>query len=106
MALAQSAPDRIAHVHLKDVNLTIAKSVADGSTPFVEGVRSGMFTPLGAGDLDIAGIITTLESAGYEGWYVLEQDTALSTTPTEGTGPLEDARRSVDFLRALNTGSE
>ena len=106
LALAQSAPDRIAHVHLKDVNLTIAKSVADGSTPFVEGVRSGMFTPLGAGDLDIAGIVTTLESAGYEGWYVLEQDTALSTTPTEGTGPLEDARRSVDFLRALNTGSE
>lgn len=106
LALAQSAPDRIAHVHLKDVNLTIAKSVADGTTPFIDGVRTGMFTPLGEGNLDIAGIVTTLESAGYQGWYVLEQDTALSSTPAPGAGPLEEARRSVDFLRALNAGFE
>lgn len=103
LALAQSAPSRIGHVHLKDVNLTIAKSVADGTTPFIDGVRSGMFTPLGEGDLDIAGIISALESSGYTGWYVLEQDAALSTTPTSGTGPISDARRSVDFLKALAT---
>ncbi|MBM7788670.1 TIM barrel protein [Tenggerimyces flavus] len=101
LALAQKAPERIGHVHLKDVNLTIAKSVAEGTTPFIDGVRAGMFTPLGEGDLDIAGIVSTLESAGYQGWYVLEQDTALTATPTSGTGPLADAHRSVTFLKSL-----
>jgi inosose dehydratase len=101
LELARTVPSRIGHVHLKDVNLTIAKSVADGSTAFIDGVREGMFTPLGDGDLDIAGIVSTLESSGYTGWYVLEQDTALSTPPAPGAGPLADAHRSVDFLRRI-----
>jgi inosose dehydratase len=101
LALAQSAPERIAHVHLKDVNLAVAKSVAAGEIPFIEGVRTGLFTPLGEGDLDIAGIVTALESAGYQGWYVLEQDTALATTPEAGEGPLADAEKSVAYLRNL-----
>ena len=39
--------------------------------------------------------------AGYDGWYVLEQDTILSGPP-EGEGPVEDVRTSYDFLLALS----
>ncbi|MCH9010203.1 MAG: inosose dehydratase, partial [Chloroflexi bacterium] len=39
-----------------------------------------------------------LESAGYRGWYVLEQDVALSKEPHVGEGPVLDVIRSLEFL--------
>ena len=45
---------------------------------------SGMYRPLGAGDVDVAAIVTSLENAGYAGWYVLEQDTILDAVADRG----------------------
>jgi inosose dehydratase len=42
--------------------------------------------------------VTTLESAGYTGWYVLEQDLVLAEEPPAGAGPVLDVRASRDFL--------
>jgi inosose dehydratase len=44
-----------------------------------------------------ARIVRSLESAGYDGWYVLEQDTVLSGEPA-GEGPAADVRESLRFL--------
>ena len=60
-----------------------------------------MFVPLGTGDVDIAGVIRTLEKSGFSGWYVLEQDVALSKEPDPGGGPKADAEVSVEFLHGL-----
>lgn len=94
--LLRQAAGRVAHVHLKDVRLDVAATVRD--TSYIDAVRRGMYAPLGDGDLDIAGIVATLEAAGYPGWYVLEQDCALYGEPAPGTGPVDDVRRSLDFL--------
>ncbi|TDD67705.1 inosose dehydratase [Actinomadura darangshiensis] len=99
--LAARAPGRIAHVHLKDVDADLAGAVRDGRTPYTEAVRAGIYRPLGAGDIDIAGIIGSLEGAGYDGWYVLEQDAVIDAEPAEGAGPLEDVRTCVDFLAGI-----
>jgi len=96
LELLRAVADRVAHVHLKDVRLTVAATVQDAS--YIGAVRQGMYVPLGDGDLDIAGIVAALEAAGYQGWYVLEQDSALPGEPAEGAGPIEDVRRSLDFL--------
>jgi inosose dehydratase len=96
--LLAAAADRVAHVHLKDVNETVAATVAAGDTSYIGAVRQGLYTPLGAGDLDIAAIVTALEDIGYQGMYVLEQDCALDGEPEPGQGPLLDVRRSIDFL--------
>jgi inosose dehydratase len=88
------AADRIAHVHLKDVDT----AVAGRGLAYIDAVRAGLYRPLGAGDLDIPGIIRSLEAAGYRGWYVLEQDCALAEAPPPGEGPIGDVRRSVDYL--------
>ncbi|TDB71779.1 TIM barrel protein [Micromonospora sp. KC723] len=96
------AADRIAHVHLKDVNAAVAAAVATGETSYLAAVRAGLYTPLGDGDLDIAAIVGDLEAAGYGGWYVLEQDAALSAPPEPGAGPVHDVRRSLDFLVAVS----
>ncbi|MFJ8546070.1 TIM barrel protein [Streptomyces sp. NPDC093586] len=105
LALAARQPGRVAHVHLKDVRLDLADRVRAGRTTYTEAVAEGMYVPLGAGDVDIAGIVRLLEADGYAGWYVLEQDTILRAAPGEdgGADPLDDVRASVAHLRSLAT---
>lgn len=107
LALAARQPGRIAHVHLKDVRLDLADRVKAGRTTYTEAVADGMYVPLGAGDVDIAGIVRLLEADGYAGWYVLEQDTILHTAPGEdgGARPLDDVLASVAHLHSLAAGT-
>ncbi|MFW5473319.1 TIM barrel protein [Knoellia sp. CPCC 206450] len=104
VAIARSHPDRIGHVHLKDVRLDVAGRVRSGDLAYTEGVAEGMYVPLGEGDVDVAAIVGSLEDAGYAGWYVLEQDTILTGPPSQtGVDPLADVRMSLDFVRNVRT---
>ncbi|HEY0166487.1 MAG TPA: TIM barrel protein [Jatrophihabitans sp.] len=96
---------RIAHVHLKDVRSAVAQPVAAGRMSYLEAVRAGLYAPLGAGDLDIPAIVAALEAAGYQGWYVLEQDSALEGEPAAGQGPIADVGRSIDYLLGVATSA-
>lgn len=98
LRLAQEVPDRIAHAHLKDVDASLAADVQAGTLTYTEAVRRGMYTPLGAGDVDIAGIVTALRSNGFDGWFVMEQDTVLDGEPAD-EGPLRDVAASVTFMQ-------
>ena len=99
--VAKMSGDRVVHVHLKDVDEAAADRVRSGEVPFRKAVIDGMFTPLGEGGVDIAGVIRHLEANGFNGWYVLEQDTALSADPAPGEGPVADALVSFDYLKGL-----
>ena len=99
--IAELAPERVLHVHLKDVEPLAARNVRDGTVRFRQATIDGLFTPLGEGGVDISGVIRALESHGYRGWYVLEQDVSLPAEPEPGAGPKADAIRSVDYLRRL-----
>jgi inosose dehydratase len=103
LELLDRAADRVAHVHLKDVNTAVAATVSAGDSSYLGAVREGLYTPLGAGDLDIAAIVAALENVGYRGWYVLEQDCALDAEPATGEGPALDVRRSIDFLTSIGS---
>jgi inosose dehydratase len=96
-AIVRADPQRVRHVHLKDVDSALAARVVSGEITFAEGVRAGMFVPLGTGSVDVAGIVETLEGAGYRGWYVLEQDVMLPGEP-EGEGPVADVRQCLGYL--------
>ncbi|OFJ52661.1 sugar phosphate isomerase/epimerase family protein [Mycolicibacterium grossiae] len=102
LELAKAVPHRIAHTHLKDVDATLAARVRSGELTYTDAVRAGMYTPLGTGDVDIAGIVSVLRDNGFDGWYVLEQDTILDGEPA-GEGPVRDVRASVDYLRTVTT---
>ena len=102
VALAAAHAGRIRHTHLKDVDVSWARRVQSGAVTYTEAVRQGMYRPLGQGDVDIAAIVGSLEGAGYDGWYVLEQDTILSGPPTTGElGPIADVRASLEHLRSI-----
>ena len=99
--LAATEPDRIAHVHLKDVDDRLARLVRRGDVGYREAVGRGLYRPLGEGDVDVAGVVRTLEASGYRGWYVLEQDAVLASPPAPGTGPARDAQTSLGFLQEV-----
>lgn len=100
LELARAAASRVAHVHLKDVDAGLAGRVRSGEVTYTEAVREGVYRPLGGGDIDIRGIIGVLAAAGYDGWYVLEQDTILAAEPGTGVGPVEDVLASVAYMEA------
>ena len=96
---ARSLGHRVGHVHLKDVHTPVAARVLSRELTLVEGVQQGLFRPLGNGDVAVDEVVLALEASGYDGWYVLEQDTALTHgVPPEGAGPIDDVRASLAFL--------
>jgi len=97
LQLARAVPGRIAHAHLKDVDAALAARVQTGELTYTEAVREGMYTRLGGGDVDIAGIVTALRSNGFDGWFVMEQDTILDGEPVD-EGPVRDVRSSVAYM--------
>lgn len=99
-ALTKDWAGRINHVHAKDVRADLAARVQSGELTYTEAVREGIYVPLGEGDVDLPAIVTALSEAGFDGWYVLEQDTILAGDP-EGEGPAADVRASLAHLRSL-----
>lgn len=100
VALAQRHPQRIGHLHLKDVRGELADAVRAGNLPYAEAVGKGLYVPLGEGDMDIEAMVRSVTEAGYDGWYVLEQDTALSDdSPVDRPG--QDVAASLSYLRTI-----
>jgi inosose dehydratase len=104
LQLAREVPRRIAHAHLKDVDAALAKRVQAGELSYTEAVAQGMYTQLGGGDIDIAGIVTTLRNNGFDGWFVMEQDTILDGEPSD-EGPVRDVRASVAYMNDVRRGA-
>jgi inosose dehydratase len=102
--LARQAPGRIAHIHFKDVDARQARRVQDGRLTYTQGIREGMYRPLGSGDVDVPAIVGSLRARGYDGWYVLEQDTILTEEP-RGEGPVADVWASAEYLRSVLRGT-
>jgi inosose dehydratase len=95
VVIAQQLGDRIGHVHFKDVDTSIARSMIAGDTPWAEGVDAGVFKPLGQGDINFPAIFRVLDDIGYDGWFVIEQDKRLHA---DSPAPLADVEASVRFL--------
>lgn len=90
--------DRTRHVHLKDMRKAVAEQAKAENWSFLKGVREGIFTVPGDGDVDFAPIFQVLEESGYQGWAVVEaeQDPAKAN-------PLEYAIKARKYI-AEKTG--
>ncbi len=85
---------RIRHIHLKDVRLDVRQRVIDEKMSFLDGVRAGMFTVPGDGDVDFAPIFDYVNKSDFDGWYIVEaeQDPAKAN-------PLEYAQKARKYIR-------
>jgi inosose dehydratase len=73
-ALLDAHPERIRHVHLKDVRQDVLDTVRAEDLSFNEGVRRGMFGTPGQGSVDFRPIADFVAASGYQGWVVLEAE--------------------------------
>ena len=100
--MATDFADRVGLVHLKDLDRGVAARLNAKELTLMEAVQAGLFPPLGDGDLDLTKVITQLEAGGYAGWYVIEQDVAITDgEPPVGEGPVLGVRQSVAYIRSV-----
>jgi len=87
---------RIVHIHLKTVRRAVLDEVRAGDLSFNEGVRRGMFTVPGDGDLDLSPIAAFVRDSGYRGWLVIEAEQPPQPVPPRVH--VTNARRHLEQL--------
>lgn len=98
LAMLGEYGDRVEHIHLKDVDgAVLAQARAEGWS-FGEALKAYIFPPLGEGIAHVPEVVADLLARGYDGWFVLEQD----TTPGD---PMVTARQNREYLEALLAGA-
>lgn len=95
---------RVWHVHLKDVDPDVLDRLRAGEiASFADAIKLRLFTELGSGVLDIEGVLGCLSELRYEGWLMVEQDSAWGP-PSEaaaiGRRVLQSALRRLGQERA------
>lgn len=91
--------DRVVHVHLKDVDTRLAPPLGAGAAALQQATHRGLFVALGEGDAELEAVLQGLDRCGYDGWLVLEQDTAVNADNRGVSGgPIDDARVSIAFI--------
>ena len=94
LAMLKKYVDRVGHVHLKDMRLSVVEEVRKNNWSFLTAVRNGAFTVPGDGDVDFDPVFKVLDDAGYQGWLLVEaeQDPAKAD-------PLEYAIKGRTYIR-------
>lgn len=93
--ILDEAGERIAYVHLKNIDPTVAADLQAGTCDPRAAMERGLFCPLADGALDIPGFLQRLAGTGFCGPVVVEQD--LSGREVEPPAAL--ARRNLEFLK-------
>jgi inosose dehydratase len=81
LATIREHPERIAHVHCKDVRRDVHARMRARAASFLDGVLAGMFTVPGDGSLDYGAVMRELAGIGYSGWIILEAEQDPSVAP-------------------------
>jgi inosose dehydratase len=89
--------DRIAYIHLKNVDGAVRARVTAGTLPAADAYAAGIMCPLPDGVVDIRKAVAMLETRGFDGPVVVEQDVAENAAES----PLELARRNLDYLKGI-----
>lgn len=87
---------RIWHVHFKDADPAVMDESRRRGWHGLESTGHGVFCELGRGCVDFPAVLRALESTGYDGWVVVEQD----VLPGMGE-PRASARRNREYLRSI-----
>lgn len=97
IALIREHPQRVAHVHCKDVRTQVFRNIKTAGGSFLHGVLDGMFTVPGDGDLDFKQAMQALAAIGYSGWIIVEaeQDPASADPRRYGELGLKTLRRQA-----------
>jgi inosose dehydratase len=100
--IAKKFADRIAYVHLKDVDVSELKRFKNNHGSFSESIRNAIFTPLGQGSVDFRSLKETLSAINYRGIITVEQDTDVTDLKTCAS----IAAKNLIFLKKLGFSND
>lgn len=97
LAILDKFPNRIGHVHLKNMRKPVRDQAIKESWSFLKSVRNGCFTVPGdpEGCVDFPAVFKKLDEIGYEGWIMVEaeQDPAKAN-------PFKYAKMAYEYMVA------
>ena len=97
LAILEKFPNRIGHVHLKNMRKPVSDQAIKESWSFLKSVRNGAFTVPGdpEGCVDFPRVLKKLDEIGYEGWIMVEaeQDPAKAN-------PFKYAKMAYEYITA------
>jgi inosose dehydratase len=98
LELLQRHPDRIAHVHLKNIRPQVLAEARKSQWSFESAVRAGVFTVPGdnEGAVDFDTILPTLLETAPTEWWVVEAE-----QDPKKANPLEYAKKARSYIRAV-----
>ncbi len=98
VAVVRASPERIVHVHAKDVRADRHAAILRTNSSFLDGVATGIFTTPGDGDYDFSPLIAALQAIDYAGWIVIEaeQDPMLADPRAYAACGLATMRKLVE----------
>lgn len=96
LTVLKEHPNRIGHVHLKDVRPNVLEKAREGRWSFLKSVREGTFTVPGDGCIDFESVFNELSGIGYEGWLLVEaeQDPAKAN-------PFKYAKMAREYIKNM-----
>ena len=104
VAALRELGDRVTHIHLKDVDPVVLDGLRSGAVPgFDAAIRARLFTELGAGALDLDGVLAVAAGLDFDGWLMVEQDSTWGP-PSESAAI--GRRVLAAALRRLGSGSD
>ncbi|WP_329140408.1 sugar phosphate isomerase/epimerase family protein [Streptomyces sp. NBC_00670] len=80
--LVRDYADRVASVHIKDLDLNLAAQARDAGWDYRKTVLAGLWSEPGHGNADIDGFVSALPD-DFDGWLVIEVDRGARPTPEE-----------------------
>lgn len=106
VSVVAQVPERIAHIHCKDVRRNVFETIYKSGRSFLDGVLQGMFTVPGDGDLDFQPLFEALAGIDYSGWVIVEaeQDPSIADPRAFakiGIGTLRDKAKQAKLEAAL-----
>lgn len=99
LAVLERYADRVRSVHLKDVDAQRLEEARRHKMDFHEGVRHGVFVPLGKGAVNFSQVLALLRKHDFDGWVVVEQDVLAGGQGADS--PLANAIAGREFLRRV-----
>jgi inosose dehydratase len=90
--------ERVCYIHFKDCQPDVARRARTERWDYFQALRNGIFCELGKGCVDFPAVVRWLNTTGYDGYVLVEQD----ILPGMCT-PKESARRNLQYLRSIET---
>lgn len=97
LAAVQEFGERVRYLHLKDCDPAVRQKCIDDDLDYFQATKEGVFCELGKGGVNFPEILKLMESNGYSGWAIVEQDVLVDDLDA----PRQSAARNREYLRGL-----